>query len=60
MERRDLYEDDLTDERQPTPAQRDNVARTEILDPDQPVAIDDVDEEEDERLDDEFDDELED
>jgi hypothetical protein len=34
MERRDLYEDDLTDERQPTPAERDDVARTEVLDPD--------------------------
>ena len=34
MERRDLYEDDLTEERQPTPAQRDDVARTEVLDPD--------------------------
>ena len=56
MELRDLYEDDLTDERQITPAQRDNVARTEILDPDQPVAIDDVDEEEDEELQDELDD----
>jgi hypothetical protein len=34
MERRDLYEDDLTEERQISPAQRDNVARTEELDPD--------------------------
>jgi hypothetical protein len=34
MERRDLYEDDLTEERQPTPAQRDDVARSEVLDPD--------------------------
>lgn len=34
MERPDLYEDDLTDERQPTPAQRDDVARSQILDPD--------------------------
>ena len=34
MERRDLYEDDLTEERQITPAERDNVARTEVLDPD--------------------------
>jgi len=58
MERRDLYQDDLTDERQPTPAQRDNVARTEVLDPDQPVAIDDVDEDEDEAL--ELEDELDD
>jgi hypothetical protein len=54
MERRDLYEDDLTNERQPTPAQRDDVARTEMLDPDQPVAIDDVSEEEE--LEDELDD----
>jgi hypothetical protein len=34
MERRDLYEDDLTEERQPTPAQRDDVARSQVLDPD--------------------------
>lgn len=34
MERRDLYEDDLTEERQPTPAERDDVARTQVLDPD--------------------------
>lgn len=34
MERRDLYEDDLTEERQITPAQRDDVARTQVLDPD--------------------------
>lgn len=34
MERRDLYEDDLTEEREPTPAQRDDVAHTETLDPD--------------------------
>ena len=39
MESRDLYQDDLTEERQPTPAQRDDVARTETLDPD--VAPDD-------------------
>jgi hypothetical protein len=54
MERRDLYQDDLTDERQPTPAQRDDVARTEVLDPDQPVAVDDVDDEDE--LEDELDD----
>ena len=35
MERRDLYQDDLTQERQPTPAQRDDVASTEALDPDE-------------------------
>ena len=50
MERRDLYEDDLTDERQPTPAQRDDVARTQILDPDQ--LSDDDDDDVDDDLDD--------
>jgi hypothetical protein len=34
MERRDLYQDDLTQERQPTPGDRDDVASTEALDPD--------------------------
>jgi hypothetical protein len=34
MERADLYQDDLTQERQITPAQRDDVASTEVLDPD--------------------------
>jgi hypothetical protein len=34
MESRELYEDDLTEERQPTPAQRDEVAATLTLDPD--------------------------
>lgn len=34
MERRDLYEDDLTEERYPSPAQRDDVAHSETLDPD--------------------------
>ena len=34
MERRDLYQDDLTEERQPTPAHREDVASTEVLDPD--------------------------
>jgi hypothetical protein len=38
MERRDLYQDDLTQERQPTPAQRDDVASTEVLDPDASAA----------------------
>ncbi len=36
MERRDLYEDDLTEERQPSPADRDAVAASETLDPDMP------------------------
>ena len=35
MERRDLYEDDLTEERQPTPGQREDVASSETLDPDE-------------------------
>jgi hypothetical protein len=34
MERRDLYEDDLTEERQPTPAEQDDVAHNLVLDPD--------------------------
>ena len=34
MERRDLYQDDLTEERYPSPAQRDDAAETEVLDPD--------------------------
>jgi len=34
MERRDLYQDDLTEERMPSPAQRDDVQATEMLDPD--------------------------
>jgi hypothetical protein len=36
VERQDLYQDDLTEERQPTPAQRDDVAASEVLDPDRP------------------------
>jgi hypothetical protein len=34
MERRDLYEDDLTEERYPSPARRADEAATEVLDPD--------------------------
>ena len=34
MERRDLYQDDLTEERYPSPAQRADQAATEVLDPD--------------------------
>ncbi len=37
MERRDLYQDDLTEERQPTPGDREDVASTEVLDPDMPA-----------------------
>jgi hypothetical protein len=57
MERRDLYEDDLTEEREPTPAQRDDVARTQVLDPDildQEDDIDDVDDDDDEEDEDEY------
>jgi len=34
MERRDLYQDDLTEERYPSPARRDDAAATQVLDPD--------------------------
>ena len=34
MERKTLYEDDLTEERQITPAEREDVAESESLDPD--------------------------
>jgi hypothetical protein len=54
MERRDLYEDDLTEERQPTPSERDDVARTQTLDPDV-LAQEDDDDEEDEDEDEEDD-----
>ncbi len=36
MERRDLYQDDLTQERQPTPGEREDLASSEKLDPDKP------------------------
>lgn len=35
MERRDLFQDDLTEERQPTPGEREDVASSEVLDPDE-------------------------
>ncbi len=59
MESRDLYEDDLTEERQPTPGQRDDVARTQTLDPDI-LAQDDDDDDGDDDDDDDDDDEVED
>jgi hypothetical protein len=37
MERRDVYQDDLTEERQPTPGDREDVASTQALDPDAPT-----------------------
>ncbi|MBV8529990.1 MAG: hypothetical protein JO104_01615 [Candidatus Eremiobacteraeota bacterium] len=54
MERRDVYQDDLTEERYPSPARRDDEAASQTLDPD--VAGDDEDEDEDEELDDELND----
>ena len=33
MERKDLYQDDLTEERYPTPGDREEVAHTQVLDP---------------------------
>lgn len=54
MERRDLYEDDLTEERQITPAQRDDVARTQVLDPD---ALDTGEDDDEDDEDDDDDDE---
>ncbi|MFN2460328.1 MAG: hypothetical protein ABR591_06545 [Candidatus Velthaea sp.] len=58
MERTDLYQDDLTEERQPSPAQRDDVARTTVLDADDGAeetendAEDDDEEDVEEELDD--------
>jgi hypothetical protein len=34
MERPDLFQDDLTEERYPSPARRDDEAKTQTLDPD--------------------------
>jgi hypothetical protein len=34
MERQDLYQDDLTEERYPSPARRDDEAQSQTLDPD--------------------------
>ena len=58
MERRDLYQDDLTEERMPTPGDREEAAHTLRLDPDAKSADDDDDDEveEDDDEDDEEDD----
>ncbi len=37
MERRDLFQDDLTEERYPSPAVRDEAASEQALDPDAPA-----------------------
>jgi hypothetical protein len=34
MERQDLYQDDLTEERYPSPARRDDESKSQTLDPD--------------------------
>jgi hypothetical protein len=60
MESRDLYQDDLTEERQPTPAQRDDVARTQTLDPDVDDDEDDDEDDEDDEDEEELEDETED
>jgi hypothetical protein len=62
MESRNLYQDDLTEERDITPAQRDDVARTQVLDPDtldQGEDIDDVPDADDDEEDDDDDDDVE-
>ena len=58
MESRQLYQDDLTEERMPTPAARDDVARTQTLDPDtlDQGEVEDVDDDADEEEDDDDDD----
>jgi hypothetical protein len=60
MESRELYQDDLTEERQITPAQRDDVARTQVLDPDTLDQGDEVDDDDDDDEDEDLDDEDED
>ncbi len=59
-ERADLYQDDLTDERGPTPGERDDVARTQALDPDILDQGDSGETDEDDEEDDDDDDEDED
>jgi hypothetical protein len=56
-ERRDLYEDDLTDERDPSPVQIEEASHKVQLDPD---TDDDDDHDDDDDDDDELDDELDD
>jgi len=43
MERRDLYQDDLTEENMPSPAERDRAQQSEQRDPDVDSTQDDVD-----------------
>jgi len=60
MESTDLYQDDLTDERQPTPAQRDDVAHTLTLDPDVLDSDDEADDDDEDDDGEDDDDSLED
>jgi hypothetical protein len=56
MERSDLYEDDLTEERYPSPVKRDKEAASERIDPD--ADDDDDDEDDDDDDDDDEDDDV--
>ncbi len=47
MERTDLYQDDLTEERLPTPADREENSHTIALDPNIDADADDMDDEDD-------------
>jgi hypothetical protein len=64
MERTTLYEDDLTEERQPTPVQREENAHSVALDPDvlgeDAAAVEPADQDDDEADDDEDDDDADD
>ncbi len=52
MERTSLYQNDLTEERLPTPAQRDDVEHTLALDPDVDADADEDDDEDDDEAED--------
>lgn len=59
MERRTLYQDDLTEERGPSPAKRDDIAHDTTLDPGEPSPEDDdgkITDPDDDAKDDELDD----
>jgi hypothetical protein len=58
MERTTLYEDDLTEQRLPTPAQREEQAHSLALDPDVDDVVEDDDDDDDD--DDDEDEDLED
>jgi hypothetical protein len=56
MERRDLYQDDLTEERYPTPGDREDASETQALDPDTPPGDPETDDDDDDDEDDDDDD----